>query len=126
MLQDTKTICILSHFEVAATDTIFRDMDPFVTSISKSEISVTQQSISVMMKEKHEERKQYAYFPVSKKTEQNTRGRNIHKASKAGYSATSATTQALTAGWRQHSELPTSPSHAGDSYLMKQHFKSMK
>lgn len=42
MLWDTKTICTLSHFEVAATDTIFRDMDPFVTSISKSEISVTQ------------------------------------------------------------------------------------
>lgn len=42
VLWDAKSICILSHFEVAVTVTIFRNVDPFVNIMGKSEISVTQ------------------------------------------------------------------------------------
>jgi len=41
-------------------------------------------------------------------------------------STTPGTTQSVRVRWMQHPELPTLLSCVGDSYLMKQHFKSMK
>lgn len=50
----------------------------------------------------------------------------MHNPSTVGSPDTPATNQGVRVRWMQHPELPSLLSYVGDSYLMKQHFKSMK